>query len=132
MTIRSMLCISWLSALACGDAAAPELPSWTLVEERRIGSSGEGPDGFADVMILVHGGLQDKVDVKEFGLHYGRFGPGAQSVDSYQEGSLYVDVFDGKTRELIWRGSAIAQVDQVPDAAQLKATINAIISRYPN
>lgn len=92
----------------------------------------KSPDGFADVMILIHGGLQDKIEVQEFGLRYGRFGPGAQSVDSYKEGSLYVDVFDGKTRELVWRGSAVAEVNGVPDAAQLTAALNTIIARYPN
>lgn len=92
-------------------------------------------DGFADMLVLVHGGLQQKLDVNEWGLRAGRFGHplmSGQELDSYKEGTLFVDVFDGKTRELVWRGTAMAQVDTVPDVAQLRSTIDTIIARYPN
>lgn len=49
MTIGRHLALVGLASLACGGEATEEFPAWNLVEERRIGSSGEGPDGFADV-----------------------------------------------------------------------------------
>lgn len=89
-------------------------------------------NAYSDALILVHGGMQDKLEVQEWGLSYGRFGRGRQELDAYKEGTIFVDVFDSQTRELIWRGSAVAQVSAMPESAQLKATIDSIIARYPN
>lgn len=89
---------------------------------------------YSDALVLIHGGLQDKLEIDDFGRFYGPRGRGfgRQELDAYKEGSVYVDVFDAKSHELIWRGSAVAPVSGVPETAKLKETINTIISRYPN
>lgn len=95
----------------------------------------KSPDAYADVLIMVHGGLQDKMEVRDAAFSYGRLGhgfAGHQEIDTHTEGTLYVDVIDAKTRELIWRGSAMAEVTKLPDAAQLKSAVQSIIARYPN
>lgn len=92
-------------------------------------------DAYADVLILVHGGLSEKLEVQEWGLTYGRFAPGfarRQELDVTKQGSLFIDVFDGKTREMIWRGSIVAEMDKAPEPARLKAAVDAIVARYPN
>jgi len=92
-------------------------------------------DGYADMLVLIHGSMQDKLDVKDWGLSYGRFGHGlgaTQELNSYKQGALFVDVFDGKTRELVWRGSAVAEVDQMPTAQQIQGVVDSILARYPN
>jgi hypothetical protein len=95
----------------------------------------KSPDAYADALILVHGGLHDKLEVQELGLGYGRLGRGLgqhQDLNSTTEGSLFVDVFDAKTRELVWRGSAVAEVSGMPKPDDIKSVLNSIIARYPN
>lgn len=94
----------------------------------------KSPDAYADALILVHGGLHDKLEVQELGLGYGRLGRGLghQELSSTTEGSLFVDVFDAKTRELVWRGSAVAEVSGMPKPDEIKSVLNSIIARYPN
>ena len=45
---------------------------------------------------------------------------------------MLIDVFDAKTRELVWRGSAVAEVSDTPKPENVKSAIDAIIARYPN
>lgn len=95
----------------------------------------KSPDAYADVLILIHGGVAEKLEVQDWGLSYGRFGrgfAGRQDLTQYKEGSLFIDVFDGKTRELIWRGSATAEISETPEPQQVKAAVDAIVARYPN
>lgn len=94
-------------------------------------------DAYADALILVHGGVADKIEVQDWGLTYGPIARsrglgGRQELSSHKEGSLFIDVFDGKTRELIWRGSLVADVEKTPDLAQVKAAVESIVARYPN
>jgi hypothetical protein len=92
-------------------------------------------DAYADLLVLVHGGLAEKLEVQDWGLTYGRFSRsfgGRQEFDQYKEGSLFIDVFDAKTREMIWRGSLVAEVDKIPEPERLKAAVDAIVARYPN
>ncbi|MFO1451944.1 MAG: DUF4136 domain-containing protein [Opitutaceae bacterium] len=134
---QSFILLKPLTAPARNPAITPSLVR-DLREEAARAFSGKGlkksPDSSADALILIHGGLQDKLEVTELGLGYGRFGRGLghQDLDTYKEGSLYVDVFDARTRELIWRGSAVAEVSGMPETTQLKETVRTIISRYPN
>jgi hypothetical protein len=92
----------------------------------------KSPDAYADALVLVHGGVVEKLEIQDWGLGYTRFGRGRQELSQHKEGSLFIDVFDARTRELIWRGSLVAEADQSPDPAKVKAAVDAIISRYPN
>jgi hypothetical protein len=95
----------------------------------------KSPDAYADLFFHIHGGVAEKLDVEDWGLSYGRFSrgfAGRQELSQYKEGSLFVDVFDAKTRELIWRGSAVAEIDETPSPDKVKAAVEAIVARYPN
>jgi len=48
------------------------------------------------------------------GWRWGGFGEATTYVDNYEVGSLVVDMFDSRSKRLIWRGSA---TDTVPDKA---------------
>jgi hypothetical protein len=88
---------------------------------------------YSDLLVLIHGGVAEKLEVQDWGLSYGRFGRGfRQEVSQHKEGSLFIDVFDAKTRELIWRGSATAEVSETPEPAMVKAAVESIVARYPN
>lgn len=92
-------------------------------------------DTYADLLILVHGGVAEKLEVQDWNLSYGRFSRGfadRQELNHYKQGSLFIDVFDAKTREMVWRGSIVAEVDKMPEPERLTAAVDAIVARYPN
>lgn len=98
----------------------------------------KAPTNSADLLVLVHGGLQEKIDITDWGLSYGRFGRGyaglggQYGIDQYQEGKIMIEVFDAKTREFIWRGSVVGEVSDSPKPEQVKTAISAVVARYPN
>jgi hypothetical protein len=92
-------------------------------------------DTSADMLVLIHGGVAEKLEVQDTGLGYGRFGRGfvnQQELSKHKEGALFIDVFDAKTRELIWRGSATAEIGDTPTPEQVKAAVDSIVARFPN
>ena len=87
--------------------------------------------------MLVHGGLENWINVHDWGFSYGRFGRftgtgGRYEIDQVKEGTLLIDVFDSTTRELVWRGVASAEVSAMPDADTINSTIQSVVARYPN
>ena len=73
------------------------------------------------------------------GGRYGWGGPGYGSsttmVDQYNQGTLIIDMRDGKTDKLFWRGSGSARLREKgdPNKAQQRAdgAIKAILSKFP-
>ncbi len=68
-----------------------------------------------DFLVTYHTGVEDKVDVKDWGYTYagihryrGGWGSRDVSVYKYREGTLILDFVDPKTHTLIWRGIAQA------------------------
>jgi hypothetical protein len=82
------------------------------------------PEDQADAHVVVHGASQTKKDLNTFysGTAYGYrgwrgmggTGTATTTVTEYQVGTLVVDVFEAKSKSLMWRG--IAQ-DEVSDSA---------------
>lgn len=128
-----MLKPSTMSAIG-NSAATP-----TLVREVRQEAEAaflakgltKSTDAYADMLVLVHGGVAEKIDVQDYGLSYARFGR-RQEFNQYKEGSLFIDVFDGKSRELIWRGSITAEIGEIPEPAKVREAVSQIVARYPN
>ena len=83
------------------------------------------PEGQADALVVVHGASKTKRDLNTFysgmgGYGYRGWGMGATgtattTVSEYQVGTLLVDVFDARSRKLIWRGIAQDEVSDSPD-----------------
>ena len=99
--------------------------------------------GTPDFYIGYHVALQDKVSVSSMNNYYG-YAPGwgwnyayAGGVDVYQyeQGSLTLDIVDSASNQLIWRGSAQAEVDQFAKDEKKKAlleeAITKILSGFP-
>jgi len=65
-----------------------------------------------DVSIIAIQTTQDQQTLNTFydgfggGWGWRRFGGGATTTETYEVGTLVVDLFDTKTKQLIWRGSA--------------------------
>jgi hypothetical protein len=84
--------------------------------------------------------LREKVAAAAFPTSYG-YGLGRLPADSdvriatYDEGTLLLDVVDGNTNELIWRGAASTRID--PDrtpqerTALIRAAVNEMLGKFP-
>jgi hypothetical protein len=87
---------------------------WTLAEE-----------GKGDAQVVLHGATQTKHSLNTFysGMGgYGWRGMGAAGMGSattttsdYTVGTLVVDIFDGKSKQLMWRGTAQDELSDKPE-----------------
>ena len=95
-----------------------------------------------DFLIAKHLGKKDKVHVADWGYGYGSYGRyggywGGSGISAYQyeEGFLILDFVDAKSKELIWRGSAKAVVENVntPEKSEkiINAAVKEILKKYP-
>jgi hypothetical protein len=83
-------------------------------------------------VIVYHIGIEDKIDVTNWGYWYGpHWGPWGSNVDvyHYREGTLIVDFIDYDTKQLIWRGIAQKALSSRPDPEQAGAVIADIVER---
>ena len=96
-----------------------------------------------DFFIAEHLGKKDKVRVTNWGYGYGSYGRyrggywGPQGVDTYQyeEGSLILDFVDAKSKKMIWRGVAKAQIDDTntPEKSEklIDEAVQEILKNFP-
>jgi hypothetical protein len=96
----------------------------------------------ADFLVNYHAALASRIQVQAIGSAYG-YGPGAWDpiapggvyARTYEEGSLILDIVDGKTKELTWRGIARAQVYPADGPEEREQEVNEavrmILERFP-
>ena len=99
-----------------------------------------------DFLIAEHLGKKDIVQVTDWGYKYGKYGGNYRkhtgswkdnrfSTYQYEEGTLILDFVDAKSKELIWRGSANAKVQNVntPEKSEklINAAVKEILKKYP-
>jgi len=92
-----------------------------------------------DVLIVYHTGIQDRINVTDWGYSYGGYygGWGGRAIDvyQYQQGTLVIDMIELSSKELVWRGWAQGTVDQrtTPDEIDYKITtaVKKVFSKYP-
>jgi hypothetical protein len=89
-----------------------------------------------DFLIAQHLGKKDKVQVTDWGYGYGLhggyrggyrggyWGPGGVSTYKYEEGSLILDFVDAKSKKMIWRGAAKAEVQNADTPEKSEKVIN--------
>jgi hypothetical protein len=95
----------------------------------------------ADLVVSYSVGARDKIDVNSYpvgaGYRYGgAWGYGyATDVDTYTEGTLAIDFFDGRTKRAVWHGYATKRLSSRPTPEQRQATIDqatdAILAEFP-
>jgi Domain of unknown function (DUF4136) len=97
-----------------------------------------------DFLIAEHLGKKDKVQVTDWGYGYGPYGGywggywgpgGGVSSYEYEEGSLILDFVGAKSKKLIWRGAAKAEVQNLNTPEKSEKVINEavkeILKKYP-
>jgi hypothetical protein len=79
----------------------------------------------ADATVLIHGASQVKRDLNTFdsgygGYRYGGMGTSTTTVSEYAVGTMVVDIFDTKSKQLIWRGIGSDEASDKADKNQKK------------
>jgi uncharacterized protein DUF4136 len=67
------------------------------------------------------------------GWRWGGFGDSTTNVENYKVGTLVVDLFDSKTKELLWRGSASDTVSNksANNIKNLNKGVQKMFDKYP-
>ena len=86
-------------------------------------------DGEADLLLVYHAGVKDKLDVQQWGYFGRQF-----DIREYQQGTLILDLVDAKSRSLVWRGTAAGEVSDGADPSSDKVaeTIKKMFDHYPS
>ncbi len=100
--------------------------------------------GKADVTVVLHGASQTKRSANTFysgtggygGYRYGGFGGTATAstvVNEYQVGALVVDIFDTKSKNLVFRGTAEDEISDNPEknAKRLEKASTKLFKNFP-
>jgi hypothetical protein len=110
--------------------------------ERELGARGLARASGAepDLLVAVHGFARDRIQVNTYGYAmpvgpYGMYGAPAAygtEVRQYRDGTLILDLVDGRTKQLVWRGTAsdtVSSPSQVKDVVQ--AAVRDMLVHYP-
>jgi hypothetical protein len=79
----------------------------------------------ADTMVVIHGATEKKKDLTTFysgygGYRYGGMGTATTTVNEFTVGTMVVDIFDAKTKALLWRGIGVDELSDKADKNQKK------------
>jgi hypothetical protein len=101
-------------------------------------------DSSPDFAVAYYATTNDKLDIMRWDYGYawwprwwrgwGLRGPaGPTEATEYASGTVVVDVIDGRTRELWWRGKGLARVSDEARGyeLELQKTVTAIVARFP-
>jgi hypothetical protein len=91
-----------------------------------------------DVTIMAVGTTHERPTLRTFydmwpGRRWGGFGESTTYVDNYEVGTLVIDMFDTRTKKLIWRGSATDTLPDKPDKAMkdLEKSTEKMFEHFP-
>jgi hypothetical protein len=91
-----------------------------------------------DVTIMAVGTTREKPTLRTFydtfpGWRWGGFGESTTWVDNYEVGTLVVDMFDTRSKKLIWRGSASDTLPENPNKAMkdLEKSTEKMFEHFP-
>jgi hypothetical protein len=100
----------------------------------------------ADMVVRIHSRIVPKTEVTDWGFTptysrygwyrsfpYETFGRRRVEVDNYNEGTLIVEVYDARTREMVWVGWITGRKEEREDKSLAAATqaLNEILAAFP-
>jgi Domain of unknown function (DUF4136) len=74
--------------------------------------------GPPDLLVHYHASVNQRMDVYEADSRYGYSADWQPRVNSYDQGTLVIDIVDAKTNKVVWRGWAQDTMDGVIDNQQ--------------
>jgi hypothetical protein len=97
-----------------------------------------GQNDDPDVYVTYHGSSKEQYNINStnfgygygggwYGHGYGGMGTSSSQVTSYEIGTLVIDVWDVKTKNMIWRGTASATISPKPE--KMEKRINKAIAK---
>jgi hypothetical protein len=91
-----------------------------------------------DLYVAYHSKLDERTNVTDWGYRgfggpYWGAGPGPVSIDQYTQGTLFIDAIDPRTKQVVWRGTASAVVNNpdVPNLDKLSSAVDKVMKKYP-
>jgi Domain of unknown function (DUF4136) len=91
-----------------------------------------------DVTVMAIGTTRDQPTLQTFydgfpGWRWGGFGEATTLVEHYEVGTLIIDIFDSRDKQLIWRGSASDTLPDKPDKAikDLQKSVDKMFDNFP-
>ncbi|RKY95650.1 MAG: DUF4136 domain-containing protein [Ignavibacteriae bacterium] len=135
-----------------GEMPADDKLNANPLVKKRVASSVEnvleskgftkGADGQADMVVIIHAGSKERMQVTDFGYGgygyggygYGRYGGGwggyggGTSVHYYEETTLIIDLIDVELEELVWRGSGTGTVKDYSDQQEMQEAIDYVVA----
>jgi hypothetical protein len=99
--------------------------------------------GQAQIAVNLQGKFLPKVKVTDWGYmplpssrtplggYQGGNRPGGSDVSEYEERTLTIEIFDNRTKEVIWVGWSKRDATAEVDVERVKATIRRILSEFP-
>ncbi len=87
-----------------------------------------------DLLIVHHLGAKEKIQVTDWGYRYSDYywGYGGRQIDvhQYTEGMLVIDLVDGETKALVWRGTGTKVVENVQRSPEeVQARIDNVVMK---
>jgi len=98
----------------------------------------KGSNGAADFLVAYDVSLKDKhteafQDWVAYRARGGTQGLGNAFMDGYTEGTLVLQVLDGRNRALVWRGAASAVIDPgTGDGRRIDEAVRLLLARFPS
>ena len=92
-------------------------------------------DGKPQFLIAIHAGAKNRLNVTDYGYHYGprgRWGHRHIEVNRYKEGTLILDFVDPREKQLIWRGCAVgALASREKVEEQIIQSVGKMLESFP-
>lgn len=137
-------------AITIGTKWGNDLSERRVLTEIDEAITGKGwkkvPESQADILVILHGATQTKRNATTFysgmGGGYGAYGyrgfgggmgTASTSVSEYKVGTLVVDMFDAKSKNLVFRGTAEDEISDNPNknAKKLEKASNKLFKNFP-
>lgn len=92
-------------------------------------------DDSPDFLVVIHGGVQDRINVQTLGYGYGYlryWGVPQMELQRYAEGTLIIDFVDSESKNLIWRGWATDALEPSSDpVGDIYNAVHKIMKNWP-
>jgi hypothetical protein len=90
-----------------------------------------------DVIVATHVTTKERQELIANGFGYGPWGfgggLGTASVETFIDGTLVVDLYDAKTKKMVWRGVATATASDKPtkNTDKMNKALDKMFEKYP-
>jgi len=110
--------------------------------DRYLTGRGYSQGGSADFTVAFTVGARNRVEVTDFGGYggfyrpywggWGAYGPRDIDVRNVTDGTLVIDIYDAKTKQPIWHGTATQQVgSKSVTQEQIDQAVAAVLANFP-